>query len=348
MAVISVIIPVYNVEAYLKRCIDSVLSQDFCDIEIVLIDDGSTDQSGQICDQYQEIDSRIKVYHKENGGVSSARNYGLGKACGDYVTFLDSDDYYQPNWLTNLYNALVSSDADICVGNYTAVNNEQIVLRQTNHDTGVYETRSRDEKISHIISVVLTLKHGWEACTRLFKRQIIEDKHLVFCETCDNYAEDMSFVLSCLLYANRVVSISSAGYMYRKHEASKTLKSVKQYKFNELNEVSHFFIENYKRAFIADKNEIAVIHFLIMYSEYRKIVGSNEYPYLKKYLDRIVRRDYWRSNTKQIYHAREIMKKYANSYEIGRAMLLSHYCLHCNWKLFRLESALFYKIANKK
>ena len=94
---LSVIIPVYNVEKYLRKCVDSILLQDFANMEVILVDDGSPDNSGAICDEYAEKDARVKVIHKENGGVSSARNTGLDVAQGKYIAFVDSDDYLLPN-----------------------------------------------------------------------------------------------------------------------------------------------------------------------------------------------------------------------------------------------------------
>ena len=100
---ISVIVPVYNTEKYLHRCVDSILAQTFTDFELLLIDDGSTDSSGAICDESAQKDSRVRVFHKENGGVSSARNLGLDKAKGKWVTFVDSDDWIKESFLNKLY-----------------------------------------------------------------------------------------------------------------------------------------------------------------------------------------------------------------------------------------------------
>ena len=108
--VISVIVPVYNAEKYLSRCIDSILVQRFNDLELLLIDDGSKDGSGKICDEFAEKDKRIKVFHKVNGGVSSARNYGLEKSNGEYVTFVDADDYLLPETITE---QLLSGNYDL-------------------------------------------------------------------------------------------------------------------------------------------------------------------------------------------------------------------------------------------
>lgn len=111
---ISVIVPVYNTEKYLPRCIESVLAQTFVDWEMLLIDDGSTDASGSICDEYAAKDERIRVFHKENGGVSSARNLGLDNARGEWITFVDADDYIEENFLKSFEGNL---DADLVVGN---------------------------------------------------------------------------------------------------------------------------------------------------------------------------------------------------------------------------------------
>ncbi|MBU3807950.1 MAG: glycosyltransferase, partial [Candidatus Phocaeicola faecipullorum] len=100
---ISVIVPVYNVAALLPRCIDSLLDQEFTDYEVLLVDDGSTDRSGRICDEYKEKDVRIRVIHKHNEGVSRTRNRGIDEAKGEWITFVDSDDYVTPGYLSDLY-----------------------------------------------------------------------------------------------------------------------------------------------------------------------------------------------------------------------------------------------------
>ena len=119
---ISVIVPVYNVKEYLSRCVDSILAQTFSDFELLLIDDGSKDRSAQICGDYAIRDTRIRVFHKENGGVSSARNVGLDNAHGEYVIFSDSDDYYcMDDCLEQLYNVARNNHLDIVRGEYIAV-----------------------------------------------------------------------------------------------------------------------------------------------------------------------------------------------------------------------------------
>ena len=125
---ISIIIPVYNVEKYLDKCINSVLMQTYKNIEILLINDGSTDSSGQICESYAKKDSRIKVIHKENGGLSDARNVGIEHSTGSYIMFVDSDDYIDCNMASVLYNLLNSTNSDMAICNCTKVDEEYNML----------------------------------------------------------------------------------------------------------------------------------------------------------------------------------------------------------------------------
>ena len=128
-SLITVIVPVYNVEAYLTRCIDSLLMQTYKNLEIILIDDGSSDSSGKICDYYSDLDSRIRVIHKINGGLSSARNAGLDIMTGQFVAFVDSDDYVSQNYIYNLFQALSKSNASVAMSSFKEVyglNNEAL------------------------------------------------------------------------------------------------------------------------------------------------------------------------------------------------------------------------------
>lgn len=121
---ISVIVPVYNVEKYIPRCIDSILAQTFTDFKLLLIDDGSQDLSGKICDEYAKKDNRIKVFHKENGGVSSARNAGLDNAQGEWIIFVDSDDWIEPCLVTNVIHIISENNVDLVCWNYFIDHNE--------------------------------------------------------------------------------------------------------------------------------------------------------------------------------------------------------------------------------
>ena len=170
---VSVIIPVYNVEPYLREALDSVLSQTYDNLEIILIDDGSTDGSGDICDEYALHDSHIRVIHQNNKGLSAARNAGLDVISGDYIVFLDSDDVYLPEYVSYLKEILVKEDADIVEcklktfrNGESYANNESITDQSTE-----YRTFNRIEALHALvhddISVVATNK--------LYKRKLWDD-----------------------------------------------------------------------------------------------------------------------------------------------------------------------------
>ncbi|MDQ1143763.1 glycosyltransferase involved in cell wall biosynthesis [Bacillus sp. SORGH_AS 510] len=110
---VSVIVPIYNVEKFLSKCIETIINQSYKNLEIILVDDGSPDRSGEICDEYAAKDKRIKVIHQKNSGVSSARNAGINAATGDYVCFADGDDYLMPDYVEYLMDLAVRNDADI-------------------------------------------------------------------------------------------------------------------------------------------------------------------------------------------------------------------------------------------
>ena len=118
MPVLSIIVPVYQVENYLHKCVDSILAQTFTDFELILVDDGSKDRSGQICDEYAEMDERVKVIHKENSGPSDTRNRGIEQAAGNYFMFVDSDDYIAPTMVECLYQSILKENADIAACNF--------------------------------------------------------------------------------------------------------------------------------------------------------------------------------------------------------------------------------------
>lgn len=131
MPEVSIIVPVYKAEKYLNRCVDSILAQTFTDWELLLIDDGSPDRSGEICDEYAKKDFRIRVIHKENGGVSSARQRGLDEAVGEYTIHVDSDDWVEPNMLEELYKKGKQDDADIVICDYfNNIGTKQTICRQ--------------------------------------------------------------------------------------------------------------------------------------------------------------------------------------------------------------------------
>ncbi len=204
---ISVIVPVYNAEKYLTQCIDSILEQDFTDYELLLIDDGSKDQSGAICDEYAKNDKRIKVFHKKNGGVSSARNLGIDEAQGEYIAFIDSDDYVDSNYLS----ILNCRDADLVVTGYASFEyNINHIVEECKYTDAIYT----DNKIAECLSSVLndtSMRSPWD---KLFRGTIIK-KHKIYFNTYLRIAEDTVFVQTYLQYCHKIVFRSGTPYYYR-------------------------------------------------------------------------------------------------------------------------------------
>lgn len=164
MELISIIVPVYNVEKYIRRCINSIIKQTYQYLEIILVDDGSTDNSGLICDKYAHIDNRITVIHKKNGGLSSARNTGIDIAKGAYIGFIDSDDWIAPETYEVLYKNLVRYDADVSDIDSVILSKEFIYK---NNKEKIYIYEGREILIDYFIS------NKYSCCRKLYKRSII-------------------------------------------------------------------------------------------------------------------------------------------------------------------------------
>lgn len=196
---ISVIVPVYNAEKYLHRCIDSILSQTFTDFELLLIDDGSKDKSGAICDEYAAKDSRVRVFHKENGGVSSARNLGLDYANSEWIAFVDADDSVLPNWLSIFIDNCTESDL-VVQGFMTDKSNIVAGINYNGHVSKGFYLLAQHEIAGYLF-------------VKLFRYDIIHKYHLRFNENFI-FREDEDFVLKYLNRINHMVCLREGGYIY--------------------------------------------------------------------------------------------------------------------------------------
>lgn len=216
MSKISVIVPVYNVEKYIGKCIESILSQTFTDFELILVDDGTPDTSGAICDDYAKKDGRVKVFHKPNGGVSSARNNGIEKATGEWICFVDSDDWIEPTYLEDF--GLDESDADIYLQGYVKEKDGSVIAR---HD---FEKCESDD----FFTVLSYSEDNYiinSPCFKLFKRSVIMNNYVRF-ETNMSYGEDHLFSLTYVLFARSAHFSLGCGYIYRVSEAESLTQRV--------------------------------------------------------------------------------------------------------------------------
>ena len=217
---ITVIVPVYNVENYLRKCLDSIIAQTYKNIEIIVVNDGSTDASGQICQEYTQIDNRIVYIEKENGGLSEARNVGLDKMTGSYVTFIDSDDWIEQDYIETLYKKIVEYQADIAVGNYYSYNEDEETYYFHIYGDSYYE------KVYDNISIFENLYESQEmksfalisAWGKLYKAKLFD--YLRFDK--GKLGEDGYFNQKMYLSVNKVVYLNKGLYAYRQRSGSIT------------------------------------------------------------------------------------------------------------------------------
>ena len=217
---ISVIIPVYNVEKFLKKCIDSVLSQTYHNLEIILVDDGSPDYCGQICDEYEKQDKRIRVIHNENGGLSVARNCGLDLATGDWIGFVDSDDYIAEDMLENLLISALQEDADMAITGIEFVTEEGVAVKR-------YLPRNKilsgGDTIAHYLKSYGGNEYVWN---KLYKKELFHKIRFP-----QNRLYEDCFIMYQLMASSKKVAFTShVGYFYlqRSQAITNSLDIIKQ------------------------------------------------------------------------------------------------------------------------
>ncbi len=228
---VSVIIPVYNVEKYLERSVYSIINQTYGNIEIILVDDGSTDGSGRLCDVLAQKDGRIRVLHKNNGGLSSARNAGLEMAEGTYIYFLDSDDYVRNNLLEDCIHNI--GDAGLISFGYEAVDEHDNKLGSMEFSKGVYQLTTEEETLRFISQQLFKYRVAWSAWSKVFRMSVIRENDLRFVDNNKIFAEDILFVIMYLLCCDQVKCVEQRYYLYVKRSGS-IMHTITDTKLNEM------------------------------------------------------------------------------------------------------------------
>ncbi|MEG0518867.1 MAG: glycosyltransferase family A protein [Bacteroidales bacterium] len=246
---VSIIIPVYNSKLYLEDCLNSILVQTYSNIEILLIDDGSIDGSGEICDGYAKRDSRIQVFHKKNGGVSSARNVGLSKAEGEWVLFIDSDDYVAVNhiadYVSKLHEIPDYNYKSVVFQGYRRVIKGEIISVEL--ENLYFETTHKSQMLKYLHIDHDALGYVW---SKIFNLRLIKEYNIKFDEQI-SLSEDLIFTLTYLEQCNHIFITTSCNYFYRQDN-------------NES-------LSNRKNDYLIGKKTINTIHILLS----RMIVESN-------------------------------------------------------------------------
>lgn len=273
MEKISVIIPVFNNEHKIKKCINSMIKQTYKNIEMIIVDDGSTDGTLSVCSQFSKKDSRIKVFHKNNEGVEKARLFGIEKSGGEYITFVDSDDWLSVNAIEVLYDNLKRNNADISM----------ICYYRTIGEKGIVKLKSRDDIYNNkLISNELFIDEffqsfcGWghfpiNVCGKLYKKSLINN--IKICGL--KYGEDLCFNLQVLPNANLISTCSDAYYFYRWGGVTTYIKdtifddAIAQYVF-KLN-----FFKKYNKRDCIEKANVELCNYFITYVD--EIVAKYSY-----------------------------------------------------------------------
>ncbi|WP_161522471.1 glycosyltransferase [Caldibacillus thermoamylovorans] len=223
---VSIIVPLYKAESNLKQCIDSILSQTIRDFELILVNDGSPDRSGDIAEEYKSKDSRVIVIHQSNQGVAKARNTGIHSANGEYIGFVDADDWIESNMYFEMYNMAKSSSADIVICGYVKGNNSKINEEQPPLNDGIYYSKDIVNKI--ITPMVGTIEKNlvsWKyrvmgsVWRNIFKKELLIDHNLYFNKDL-SYSEDLIFCIESLLKSKKIAVINRPFYHYRISERS--------------------------------------------------------------------------------------------------------------------------------
>lgn len=206
----SIIVPVYNVERYLSKCIDSIIVQNAHDFEVLLIDDGSTDSSSQLCDQYSAAYSFIHVFHKKNGGLSDARNYGINRSKGDYLVFIDSDDWIADNALQVFSTILNEKPADVLITRLTEVFPDRVVQKDLAFKGFLQEPLSKDRAIKWEMK---RSQNSWPAPKTIVSRRLVEDNQIRFAT--GMLHEDMGWTAEICLHAESFIGSGIEWYYHR-------------------------------------------------------------------------------------------------------------------------------------
>ena len=239
MTVISIIVPVYNVESFLVRCLQSILNQTFSDFEVLLIDDGSTDNSASICKEFVADDQRFTYFHKTNGGLSSARNHGIERATGKYIAFLDSDDFIVPEFCNILYQTAELHQADVVNFGYLNIKNKH---REPRHSPFPKNKKLHRQDFVGLLKSSAQNKVLYFAWTNFIRKELLDTKNIMFNENV-LLGEDTVFNLELYMQMEALYSIANPLYAYVHNENSLTQK---KYKTNLLDKFSSQFNQRLK------------------------------------------------------------------------------------------------------
>ncbi len=278
---ISIIIPVYNVEKYIKKCVDSIINQTYKNLEIILVDDGSSDNSGKICDEYKKRDYRIKVIHKENGGLSDARNKGVEIATGKYIGFVDSDDYIEENMYNILLNELKVNNADVSICSYKKIREDYYKVDCKQSCEKIIKILDNIKAIELLLSDTYIDNYAWN---KLYKKELFNNIKYPY----GKKMEDLGTTYKIFSKAKKIVYTNYIGYFYLQRNSS--------------------ILHNIDANFIQDIKELINERYLDIIKEYPEMktkADINRLKYIKTYFMHIAK-----NKRKDLTKTKEYKKEY--------------------------------------
>ena len=296
MPKISVIVPVYNVEPYLRECLESILVQTFDDFELILVDDGSTDNCPIICEQYAQKDNRVVVIHKENGGLSSARNVGIDNSCGEYISFIDSDDFVAPSFLNDMLNAIRDCDLCICYFDKFTQRSELGFASEIHYVENEIEYLSNDECMEKMGDVTIVV-----AWNKLYKRNLF--KNIRYPE--GKIHEDDYVIHRVLGNTSKIAIIPKRLYHYRIRTGSIISNESKEtnslYRLNIYSDRAYYYcFENSNKKLSVKYYRKAIELMMASDSSHRKTpLFKNSYRTIKKARKYVLDKDYIREGKRE-------------------------------------------------
>ncbi len=266
---ISIIVPIYNLESYIPQCIDSILSQSFTNFELILVNDGSTDNSGELCDEYARLDSRVRVIHKENGGIASSRNAGLEVARGEYIGFVDNDDYINKYMFEELFNNAIKHSSDTVVCDYLKVEEDQFIDTEVFNSDYSLQNFSNKEALHFIYKNMEkdTFIYPWN---KLYKRYLFDEIKYEH----GNIYDDETIAHKLLYRSNKVTYIQSELYYYVKRKGSQINSPFSTKKFGRVYALKgrEEFFRNKKESELHQK---ALKHYMEVFFWYYYMAKTN-------------------------------------------------------------------------
>ena len=290
---ITVVVPVYKVEKYIERCVQSILKQTYKNIEIILVDDGSPDDCGKMCDEYAKEDSRVIVIHKENGGLSDARNAGIEKATGKYITFIDSDDYIEEDYVEFLYKLIKENEAEVSICSHTVLYDTGLTIEKATNEFNVLDAKTTIERILYDEGIDIS------AWAKMYKTQLFSDtkypKGRLF--------EDSAITCKILSKCNKIAigSVSKYYYIIRSNSITNEDFSAKKMDLiTSTEEMGKCILEKYPDLQMAVNRRVMYAYL----STLSQLANSN-----KKYPEQEVLMEYINKNRKNVLKDRRIQKR---------------------------------------